>query len=159
MARAAVRKVRGSGDRTHLTLSGQEIDHLLNGTSTMHVERNRDKVASDGFADKVALVVGGILEQLLAEVIAKGICHKFRMCSVSIRRLRTRHQISEVAERLPKDDIAVLRDSLLQFLLQEAASVLVLAHSWISGMRSSNRLPAKRLSRTSPSVPFRWKLE
>lgn len=44
----------------------------------MHVERNRNKIASDGFADEVALVVGGILEQLLTEVIAKGIYHKFR---------------------------------------------------------------------------------
>ena len=44
----------------------------------MHIKRNRDEVASHGFADKVALVVGGILEQLLAEVIAKGIYHKFR---------------------------------------------------------------------------------
>src|SRR5258706_11555750 len=28
----------------------------------------------------------------------------------------------------------------------------------ISGMRSSNRLPAKRLSGTNPSIPFRWKM-
>ena len=28
----------------------------------------------------------------------------------------------------------------------------------ISGMRSSNRLPAKRLSGTDPSIPFRWKM-
>jgi hypothetical protein len=40
----------------------------------MHIERNRDEFASDGFADQVPLVVGGILEQLLAEVVAKRIC-------------------------------------------------------------------------------------
>ena len=78
MARAAVRRARELRNRTHLTLSGQEIYHLLNGTSAMHVERDCDKVASHGFADQVALVVGGILKQLLAEVIAKGIYHKFR---------------------------------------------------------------------------------
>lgn len=70
---------REVGDITYLTLSRQEIDHLLNGTSAVHVERNRNKIASHGFADEVALVVGGILEQLLAEVIAKGIYHKFRI--------------------------------------------------------------------------------
>ena len=45
----------------------------------MHVERNRNKIASHGFADEVALVVGRILEQFLAEIIAKGVYHDFRI--------------------------------------------------------------------------------
>ena len=51
----------------------------------MHVERNRDEIARHGFTDEVALVVGGILQQLLTEVVTKGICSKFRnVLSISL---------------------------------------------------------------------------
>ena len=41
----------------------------------------------------------------------------------------TSHEIGEVTERLAEDDIAVLRDALLELLLQVTASVLVLAQA------------------------------
>ena len=98
----------------------------------MHVERNRDKILSDALADDVALVVGRILEQLLAEVVAEGIC-----CgngSVRVERtaltdcgVRTGHEIREVSECLAENDIAMLRDALFKLLLQVTATMLVLA--------------------------------
>ena len=39
----------------------------------MHVERNINKVLCDGLANNVALLIGGILQQLLAEVITERI--------------------------------------------------------------------------------------
>ena len=41
----------------------------------------------------------------------------------------TGHEIGEVTERLAEDDIAVLRDALLELLLQVATIVLVLAQT------------------------------
>ena len=41
--------------------------------------------------------------------------------------MHTGHQISKVAERLSEDHVTVLGDALLQFLLQVAAAMLVLA--------------------------------
>ena len=41
----------------------------------------------------------------------------------------TGHEIGEVAECLAEDDIAVLRDALLELLLQVTATVLVLAQA------------------------------
>ena len=48
---------------------------FLNGTSTMHIERDIDEVLGNGFADNISLFVGRKLEKLLAKIIAKGICY------------------------------------------------------------------------------------
>jgi hypothetical protein len=39
----------------------------------MHVERDVDKVLRHRLADEVALFICGVLKQLLAEVVTKGI--------------------------------------------------------------------------------------
>lgn len=40
----------------------EEIDHLLNSTSTVHVERNADQIAGDRFNDGSSLFVGRVLK-------------------------------------------------------------------------------------------------
>ena len=58
---------------TCLALRRQEVDHLLNRPSTVHVQRDVDKVRRDRFADDVPLLVRGVLQELLAEVVAERI--------------------------------------------------------------------------------------
>ena len=38
----------------------------------MHIERDRDEILHDALADDVLLVVGRVLEGILAEVVAEG---------------------------------------------------------------------------------------
>ena len=45
----------------------------------MHVERDVDEVLSNRLADDIALLVRGVLQELLTEVIAEGICKKIQM--------------------------------------------------------------------------------
>lgn len=61
------------GGRTHLARGRQEVDHLLHGARAVHVERDGDEVGRDRLADGVALLVGRVLEELLAEVVAEGV--------------------------------------------------------------------------------------
>ena len=42
----------------------------------------------------------------------------------------TRHEVSEVPEGLAKDHVTMLRNALLELLLEIAAAVLVLAELW-----------------------------
>lgn len=51
----------------------QEIDHLLDGPGTVHVQRDADEVVGDRFANDVALFLGRVLQELLTEVIAEGV--------------------------------------------------------------------------------------
>jgi hypothetical protein len=39
----------------------------------MHVERDVDEVLRDGIVDDIAPLIGGILQELLAEIVAEGI--------------------------------------------------------------------------------------
>ena len=59
--------------KTNLSASRQKVDHLLHRSGTMHVERDVDKVLSDRLADEVPLLIRGVLEELLAEIVAEGI--------------------------------------------------------------------------------------
>ena len=59
-----------------------------------------------------------------------GVAKRIRDCGaygVNGVEKRTGHKVREVAERLAEDDVAVLRDTLLELLLEIAAAVLVLA--------------------------------
>ena len=58
---------------TDLPPGAEEIDHLLHRARAVHVERDRDEILRDALADDVALVVGRVLEEFLAEVIPEGI--------------------------------------------------------------------------------------
>lgn len=89
----------------------EEIDHLLNSSSSVHVERDGDKIVSDGFADDVPLFLCRVFEQFLAEIVSE----------------RVGHQLWEVTVGLPEDHVTVLRDLFLQLFLKVSATMLVLA--------------------------------
>ena len=40
----------------------------------MHVEGDVDQILRDRLADQVALLIGAVLEELLAQVVAEGVC-------------------------------------------------------------------------------------
>jgi hypothetical protein len=103
----------GSIVKSHLSASGQEINHLLHGTGSMHVQRDVDQIRGDGIADEVALFIRRIFQQLLAKVVAEGVGH----------------QIRKVGEGLSEDDISVFRDPFLQLLLEITTTVLILAQA------------------------------
>ena len=54
-------------------MCGEEVDHLLDCTGTMHVQGDVDQVLRDGFADDVALLIRGVLDELLAQIISERI--------------------------------------------------------------------------------------
>lgn len=58
---------------------GQEVNHLLDGSSAVHVERDANQVIGDGFANDVSLFIGRVFEELLAEVVAEGICKGYEI--------------------------------------------------------------------------------
>ena len=105
-------RIRSFG-KSNLSASGQEINHLLNGTSSVHVQRDIDQVRGNGIADEIALFIRRILQQLLAKVVAEGVGH----------------QISKVGKGLAEDDVSVFRDSFLQLLLEVTTAVLILAQA------------------------------
>jgi hypothetical protein len=104
-------KAESNDDRVDLTPSRKEVNHLLNRTCTMHIERDVDEVLGNRFADEIALFIRGELQQLLAEVVTEGVCH----------------QVREMTEGFTEDHIAMLGGTLLELLLEVSAAVLVLA--------------------------------
>jgi hypothetical protein len=62
------------GSDTHLLRSRDELNHLLQSAGAMLVESNLHKGTSSVAHERVALLVVGVLQQLLAEVIAERIC-------------------------------------------------------------------------------------
>jgi hypothetical protein len=52
---------------------GQEVNHLLDGSCSVHVERDADEVVGDGFANDVSLFIGRVFKELLAEVVSEGV--------------------------------------------------------------------------------------
>lgn len=99
--------------KSNLSASGQEINHLLNSTSSMHVQRNIDEIRGNGITDEVALFIRRILKQLLAKIITEGVGH----------------QIGKVGKGLAEDNVSMFRDPLLQLLLEITATVLILAQA------------------------------
>ena len=83
--------------KSNLSASGQEIDHLLNGTGSVHVQGDIDQIRGNGIANEVALFIRRILQQLLTKIIAKGVGHEVR----------------KVVEGLAEDDVSVIRDPFL----------------------------------------------
>lgn len=59
--------------RTYLPSSRKKINHLLNSTSAMHIQRYIDQFLCDRFTDKVALFICREFQQLLAEVVTERI--------------------------------------------------------------------------------------
>lgn len=120
--------------RTCLALSGEEVDHFLDSPCAVHVERDIDKVLRHGFADQVALIIGRILQELLAEIIAKWIfspmkieCKRAHFFTIRRKTLLTDHEFRKMTKCFAEDHVAMFWNTLLELLLQEAASMLVFA--------------------------------
>ena len=60
-------------ERTCLALGREEVNHFLDGSGPVHVQRDVDEVLRDRLADDVPLLVRGVLQKLLAEVVPKRI--------------------------------------------------------------------------------------
>lgn len=73
-----VKTIRPAVERSYLAARRKEVDHLLNRTCTMHVEGDVDQILRDRLADQVALLIGAVLEELLAKVVAKRIWKQMR---------------------------------------------------------------------------------
>ena len=72
--RFVAHKVKVNDAVTCLSTSGQEVNHLLDRTGAVHVQGDVDEVLRDRFANQIALLIGTVLQQLLAQVVSKGIC-------------------------------------------------------------------------------------
>jgi len=79
----------------------------------MHVQRDIDQIRGNGIADEVALFIRRILQQLLAKIIAKGVGH----------------EVSKVGKGFAENDVSVVRNPFLQFLLEIATTMLILAQA------------------------------
>lgn len=88
----------------------QEIHHLLDCPRSVHVQRDANQVVRNRVNDRRPLLFGRVLEELLAEVVTKGVGHEF----------------GEVAICLVEDHVTVLGVTVFKFLLQVPATVLVL---------------------------------
>jgi hypothetical protein len=58
----------------YLRAALQTLDHLLNGTSAVHVLRDADKVVRHTFDQQQALLLLAVLQKLLAQIVAERIC-------------------------------------------------------------------------------------
>jgi len=96
---------------TCLASGRQEVNHLLHGPRTVHVQRNGNEILSNRLADNVPLVVRGKLEEFLAQVVPEWVGHKLR----------------KVTERFTEDHVAMLSNAFLKLLLEVSAAVLVFA--------------------------------
>jgi hypothetical protein len=104
-------EVEGEDQVLDLSLSREQVDHLLDRSSSVHVERNGYEFSRQTLDQSVPLFVAAKLEQLLREVVAKSV----------------RHELPKVWEDLGEDHVAVFRVVLFEFLLEEAATMLVFA--------------------------------
>ena len=102
---------KGVNDHVDLVASGDELNHLLEGTCAVLVQSDLDHVARSVEDQFSALIVGGELQKLLTKIVAEGILH----------------QLDHVALGLFEDQLSLLRLILLKLLLQESTAMLVLA--------------------------------
>lgn len=94
-----------------LSRLSKEVDHLLNSSSTVHVQTDANEISSNRFDDGGSLLLGRVLEKLLTEVVAEWIDHELR----------------EVTVRLVEDHISMSSLAFFQLLLQVSTTMLVLA--------------------------------
>ncbi len=69
--------MQSDDDHMNLLASGDELNHLLQGTRAMLIESNLDHRGSGIVDQDCTLLVGGELEKLLAKIISKRIGHEF----------------------------------------------------------------------------------
>lgn len=60
-------------DSAYLSACREEIDHLLDSTSAMHIEGDIDKVLRHRFTNDVSLIICRIFQELLAEIVTERI--------------------------------------------------------------------------------------
>ena len=104
-------QVQGHDQALYLSLGGEIVNHLLDRTGAVHIQRNRNEFSRDGFKEGISLLICRVLEQFLREIVAE----------------RVNHEISEMRVNLGENHISVLRYALLELLLQEATTMLVFA--------------------------------
>jgi hypothetical protein len=102
---------QGADDDIDLLGSVDEFDHLLESPSTVLVERNGGQRGGCSVDQDSALIVVAMLEELLAEVVAK----------------RIRHELNDVRAGLDKDALNVFLIAIFQLALEVTTAVLVLA--------------------------------
>jgi len=95
----------------YLSLSRQEVNHLLNCAGTVHVEGDVDQVLGNGLANNITLVIRRILQEFLAEIVAERISHEFR----------------KVAEGFTENHVSMFRKPFFQLFLQITTTMLILA--------------------------------
>ena len=100
-------------DGLNLTRGRNELNHLLQSSSTVLVESNANKVPGRILNENSSLLIVAVLQQLLTEVIAKWIGH----------------ELNDMLIGLEPDHVDLLGDAVLQLLLQVAAAVLILAQA------------------------------
>ena len=69
-------KSQSFSDDLNLLRGRDELDHLLQSAGAMLVEGDLDHGRCSSTDENSALVVVGVLEQLLTEVVAEGVCAK-----------------------------------------------------------------------------------
>ena len=67
--------LQGVNDRVNLLTRSDELNHLLQSTRAMGVQRNLDHLWSGVVNQNRALLVGRVLEQFLAKIVAERISH------------------------------------------------------------------------------------
>ena len=97
-------------DDLNLSRSVDELDHLLQSPGTVLVKRDSDHISGGVLDQDGALCVIAELKELLAQVIAEGIGH----------------ELNDVCVGLLPDHVHLLGNTVLQLLLEVAATVLVL---------------------------------
>lgn len=116
------------GDDLDLLGGRDELDHLLQSASTVLVESNLDHRGCGCADEDSALIVVGVLEELLAEVVAEGVCvEESAYVKRGVNKSLTSHQLDHVRVGLLEDESDVLSIAFFELLLQVATAVLILA--------------------------------
>lgn len=76
---------KGSDDGLDLARGGDEFNHLLEGPSSVLVECNADELTGGILNENSALLIIAVLEELLAEVVSKGIGHQLNDVLVGLK--------------------------------------------------------------------------
>lgn len=104
-------ETEGFDDEMNLLRSIHKLNHLLQRPRAVLVEGDAYHVLRRVLDQDSSLVVIAKLEELLAQIITKWV----------------RHELDDVLVRLMPDQVNLLRVAFIKFLLEEAATVLVLA--------------------------------
>ena len=100
-------------DGLDLAWRRDEFNHLLQRTSSMLVEGNANQVMRCVLDQNSALVIIAVLQQFLAEIVTKWICH----------------ELDDMLICLKPDHMDLIWVAIFQFLLEVTAAMLILTES------------------------------